>query len=104
MTHLRTAQVAVAVASHALLGFDLAGWLGPDKPERVAAIAPAVTPTPTPAPPSSTSPTSWSSNRPLLPPIAGVPKSPPYAGGCPRKRTGGRPAANLKTSNEPTLC
>ncbi len=39
MTHLRTAQVAVAVASLALLSFDLAGWLRPDKPERAVAIA-----------------------------------------------------------------
>ena len=37
MTHLRMSQVVAA--SLALLGFDLAGGLGPDKPERVAAIA-----------------------------------------------------------------
>ena len=39
MTHLRTAQVAVAVASLALLSFDLAGWVRPDKPEWAVAIA-----------------------------------------------------------------
>ena len=38
MTNLRTAQVAIAAASLALLGFDLAGGLGPDKPEWVGAI------------------------------------------------------------------
>ena len=39
MTHLRTTQVAVAVSSLALLVFDLAGWMGPDKPEWAIAIA-----------------------------------------------------------------
>ena len=38
MTRLRTTQVATAVASLALLGFDLAGRMEPDKLEWVAAI------------------------------------------------------------------
>ena len=115
MTNLRTAQVATAVASLALLGFDLVGWLRPDS--RVAALGARFGLTAIPnrwrnavaqlrqnRTPSSTTPTSWSSNRPLLPHRTGSEIAPLCMGRCPRKRTGGRTAANCKTSNELALC